>query len=670
MKILLAFLLLSITAPVYSQDNLDHLFVMSLEDLLKVKVRGSTLTDESIRDVPGAVSVFTHDQIQRMGFDYLHELLNLVPGYQSQRTGNFTQNYAYSSRGRRNETQAKEILVIMDGRTLNDSRTSSANMTLPLILLEQIERVEIIRGPGSAIYGSSAFTGVINIVTRRGKTESVLAAGSHGQVKAHQLFFHEQGNWLLDVFAQAYRDSGEHYNVPDTFSNNRINTRDPLQGGQFDLALAHGDTLLRASVRESETDDFFVTNIISSGFNRVLSRQSQVSLAQGFNGVDIRSHLFLSYQMTRHEFDIQLTAPGALSDNSTPASDDPLLFKVDFDGESLQLISQNDWLLNGDTSIQFGAEWRTDTETKAEADNNFDVGQLAAGTSPINYYGNFDNSTRFGTQVTRWVIGAYVQYQQELMLNTNLLLGLRHDEYEQAGSRLSPRMGLVQSLGDVHSVKLLYGEAFRAPALNETGLINNPILVGNPDLKHEIVKTWELIWQGYWQHTGLSLGWFQNRFKDPIIQAQAGASTRTWVNGGSENSQGFEFEARHALGEHWTALASLTRLIELPDSALREAETLASLQINYGKNSWNYNVSAIYHGERDMLTPNDGQLGLDEYWFVNGKLNYSVNQSGQVYVQIKNLLDENYQTAAQGQLNSEGVPNRSLEIQVGMNWQF
>ncbi len=168
MKILLAFLLLSITAPVYSQDNLDHLFVMSLEDLLKVKVRGSTLTDESIRDVPGAVSVFTHDQIQRMGFDYLHELLNLVPGYQSQRTGNFTQNYAYSSRGRRNETQAKEILVIMDGRTLNDSRTSSANMTLPLILLEQIERVEIIRGPGSAIYGSSAFTGVINIVTRRG----------------------------------------------------------------------------------------------------------------------------------------------------------------------------------------------------------------------------------------------------------------------------------------------------------------------------------------------------------------------------------------------------------------------------------------------------------------------------------------------------------------------
>ena len=89
MKLLSCFLLLLVATPLSAQEDQVDWYSLSLEDLKNVKVFGSTLTDETIKTVPAAVSVFTHEQIQRMGFDYLHELLNLIPGYQSQRTADF-----------------------------------------------------------------------------------------------------------------------------------------------------------------------------------------------------------------------------------------------------------------------------------------------------------------------------------------------------------------------------------------------------------------------------------------------------------------------------------------------------------------------------------------------------------------------------------------------------
>ena len=144
---------------------------MDLEQLLQVTVTGSTLRDESLKTVPSVVTVFTHEQIVAVGADYLHELLGLVPDYQVTRAGDHGANYTYSVRGRRNGSQAREILLLVDGRIFSNPRSGSSDVVLPLFPVAQIERVEIIRGPGSALYGTGAFTGVINVITRKRATE-------------------------------------------------------------------------------------------------------------------------------------------------------------------------------------------------------------------------------------------------------------------------------------------------------------------------------------------------------------------------------------------------------------------------------------------------------------------------------------------------------------------
>ena len=98
---------------------------LSLEQLLETPVTGSTLTEESIKTVPAAVSVFTHEHIERLGVDYLHELLGLVPGFQFNRNANSGLAYSYSARGRRTTHVSLEVLLLVDGKVFNDPRGGS-----------------------------------------------------------------------------------------------------------------------------------------------------------------------------------------------------------------------------------------------------------------------------------------------------------------------------------------------------------------------------------------------------------------------------------------------------------------------------------------------------------------------------------------------------------------
>ena len=111
-----------------------------------------------------------------------------------------------------------------------------------MIPLANVARVEFIRGPGSAIYGSNAFTGMINIITDEEHSSAGLSAGTHDQYSGHLLQQINYGNLDGSLFLQGLTDHGDKYHVQDTFSSQQIDTRDPLTGG---------DALLQLSVSES-----------------------------------------------------------------------------------------------------------------------------------------------------------------------------------------------------------------------------------------------------------------------------------------------------------------------------------------------------------------------------------------------------------------------------------
>jgi iron complex outermembrane receptor protein len=295
--------------------------------------------------------------------------------------------------------------------------------------------------------------------------------------------------------------------------------------------------------------------------------------------------------------------------------------------------------------------------------------QLIARQFPIQHFDAVDFEVPFTTEETRRVLGAYLQYQQQLAEATKLTLSLRHDDYSDVTGRTSPRVALVHQLTEQNSLKLLYAEAFRAPSLFEMTLQNNTRAVGNPDLEHEIVKTWDAIWIYDGGSQIASIGWFHNQYIDPIVVVQSG-NVRTYANSDEESSQGFELAGRWQPIKPLQLRATLTRYTVLPDSAFREADTLGSLLMNYSHANWNLNLAAVHHGDREMLTVVPNQvLDLDAYWQVTGKLLFDLGDGVQWWLQAKNLLDEDIETGGQGSRMEEGMPNRGHEFGVGVLWR-
>jgi iron complex outermembrane receptor protein len=351
-----------------------------------------------------------------------------------------------------------------------------------------------------------------------------------------------------------------------------------------------------------------------------------------------------------------------------------LLSKSSLKSDAQYLKIDNNWELNGNSSLQGGVEFRRDSEIEALSHSNYDLAQFTAlikgqATPPVSYYGTLDNTTRVGTDENQNMFGLYSQYQRSLWEDAELTLGTRYDKYNAITGVFSPRAAVVQQLNPIHSLKLLYGEAFRAPTLAETGFINHPLLTSNPDLKHESIRTWDLIWMAQWRKIGLNLGGFHNHIKDPIAQKRVN-NISTYTNlDEDETSQGLEFETSYQISPPWLLRATLTRFLQLPESALREAKTLGSLMVNYEKDLWNFNLVGVYHGQRDMFSESS-ILTLDDYWVVSGKICYQVSKKWLIFTQAKNLLNEDYQTTAWGNGLEEGIPNRGRELALGVTWKF
>ncbi len=657
---------LCLCAPAYASD--DDYLTMDLEQLMQVPVTGSTLRGESLKTVPAAVTVFTREQLDRLGIDYLYELINLVPGYQFDRGADSGVNYTMSSRGRRNGAQAREIMVVVDGRSFANPRSGSIDSALPMFPLEQIERVEIIRGPGSALYGSSAFTGVINIVSRSLVNAARVDVGGDQSRSASIWFSHALGDWNSTLFARAYSDNGQRFTIPDSFTKAPLNTRDPHSNLDVDLAVGDGDTQIRAAYHRTESNDFYNFENTQNGFNATTQLFKQISWDQHLNLFEnVNTQFQLGYLETGQTLQVAILGAATAAQISRPVGHEDFLSKGVLGGDTYHLRLINDWSIDSSSSALVGFEWRHEQETKAQAYNNYDLGQLANRKLPINYYGDFTHFTPIGARGSQEMNGVFGQYLRDFNGNTHLTLGVRYDQYEDIGTHLSPRLGLVHQLSETQTLKLLYGEAYRAPSLGETGVINNPLVVGNPNLTYEVVKTWDLIWMMNLNALNLTVNGFRNNYQDPMVAGFVG-TTRTTVNSTNEFSDGLEVEMQYRLNQSWSARLTHTNFFTLPKTAFREADELASAEVNFNQGAWNWNLLTYHQGERQTLDAKNTLHRLADFWVINSKLAYRVSESLTLSVQAKNLDDQYFLTPAQGVNLSQGIPNRGREMRIALNW--
>ena len=671
MKRLTPVFLLCISPSLSAEESMNELLSMSLDELMQVEITSSTLTPESLKTVPSAVSVYTHEEIKRLGLDVLGELMNLVPGFQSYRSSGSSLETPFSSRGRRIGTTTAEILVLIDGLRFDSPRSSGSSILAPNYPLKYIEKVEFIRGPGAAIYGSNAMMGIINITTRSNVNEVSVAYGSYNRQQIYLQTSQKFSDVNVDFFAHTEKDDGESFNVIDTFNSpTRTNTDDPRKLTDLNLKFNWENTNLNFSYNEFEVKNFYELNNISNDFNSRDGQIASISLTHKLNWQAVESTFNLSFNHVNATVNAQFTPIGQLAPISAPTSTEPLFVSANFKKYTeTRALWHNNWTINEQSNLQFGFEVRHIDAPEAIASNNYDLAALSDKQFPIDYYGSLLPTTPVQTESARRIVGVYTQYQQQLLESTRLTLGLRYDQFSGIDAQISPRIGLVQEINQHHSVKLLYGEAFRAPSESELNLVNNPFLLGNPDLEPETVKSLDLIWVGQWVHTGVSLGYFENRFDNSIVATDIGSGTFQYMNKNQDPSKGYELEISHELNQHWLIRGNATFLNQLPELSFREAQHFASVTINYQQVNWNANLIAQHVDARKMEYGNQ-IIELDQYTLLTGKLQYNINENLMAFIQAKNLLDENYLTPSIGSNINEGIPNRGRELLTGVSWKF
>lgn len=612
----------------------DELLDYSLEELINVRVTSSTLTEKSLRTAPSSITVFTYQQIQALGVDTLEELLNFVPGLQSFRQADAAHEYYHSVRGRRTGSASREVLVLIDGQRFNQAYTAATGV--PVISLANIEKVEVIRGPGSAIYGSNAFTGVINITSRRDKNAIGLQSGSHNYQQVNASYSQNYEDIHLNLYANFVRDDGELYQLEKPVTHLHAPASDPWRGVDVNIKAGTEHTYMNVLYASQQASDFYVVEQFSNEYNKKSNDYSSIQLQHSVNSNDaMDTSLKVRYSEWSSFTRIPVSA---------------VKTEVDFHEKTFDVNVDNNWTISKSHSLQFGVEqWYIRSEQAKQVSS--------LGEAVLN------------DETTRNVSGIYLQSQNRFSEDTELTSGLRFDHFTSASKAFSPRFALTHQLSTVQTVKFLYGHAFRAPDLIEMTLKNNSLAVGNPDLNPETIETMEMVWMGSWPNQTLTATVFNSRIKDSIVQQFNGVQRHHINADGVEESQGLEIEAILQLAAQWQLRAQYSLFDKLPQSAFRQADNLAAIILNYQLNHWNLNIAANHAAERQMLSGNS-RIQLDNYWLLNAKLQYAFTGEQKIYLQAKNLADQDYFTPAQGRAFTAGIPNRGRELSLGLDWNF
>lgn len=631
------------------------LLSLSLEELLQAKVTSSTLTEESIQTVPSSITLFTRADIHRLGLKNLPQLLNMVPGYQSYRTDASSLILSLSSRGRRLGNVGSEVLILIDGQRLNNDWAGGASQSDSLISLEHVERVEFIRGPGSSIYGSNALMGVINIITGRHR-QIVAEVGSFGNRHASAQWFWQSEIGSLAIYAKHSESDGENLQIYEPFSKPEapvfVNTRDPFQTNDVYLRAEVGEFSFAARSSQRRQEDFYAYGYVdnNSNLNRSWSDSVSVGWHRSFaEGLSLEGNVHNNHKSFRV---------------ISAASLVPYLL---IDGIISEQELGTEWLLKGNydqSNWLVGMEWRNPRLVDTDA-----------------HFGPPENSHLINVlqapENGRVINGLFGQYKTHLTPAMELTLGLRRDSYSDFGSHLSPRVGLVQQWNEKNTIKLLYSEAFRAPARVENSIINVSAFEKNPDLKPETSKTAELVWIHLLAEGYISTSLYNTYVKDAIVD-DVTSQLRRKPSNSQQSVAGLEVEWQKVWTENWQSRVALTQIFDPVGYLHTESNRLLSGSLSYQKNAWTLSLSANYQSTKRDPNEQDFPVNIvtteytefGGYSVFNAHLSYMVQQDMELYFHVDNLLNKQYLVPASRPANYIGVPSSGRLVSAGLRWTF
>ncbi|TLS76657.1 TonB-dependent receptor [Mariprofundus erugo] len=503
-------IMLAAAAPARAETPVDLLF--DEQD----SVITATESQRALGQAPAIVTVITEQQIRDMGAHTLIDALETVPGLGISYPQDFGTSNTLTVRGLKT-TEAEKTLLLINGHRVNNPYSGSWNYLFDEFPLDDVRRIEIIRGPGSALYGSNAMAAVIHVITNTAdglhSSRASVSAGNNGLQRGHI-----------------------------TTGNNNAEQKVMLS---LDASSTHGSRLpvARDAVGASGTTNFWRRQqsgflSYSSGNWSLFAMQANKrrgSLLDGTNQIDHSTDIAIRQSVAA------LTWKQEGDDWDAELRTDADLFNLDPNwqlyGGALTVRSQvKDLTLTGRGLLHYRG-WKKQEWT------------LSLGYDHIRQYGvrTYNNGVdvsatlNHNRNAVRQVPALVIQNEWSPVSQLTLTTGLRMERYSDVGSHFSPRFAAIWSPSDMLDIKAMYGHAFRAPNFIELYSSNNPSIVGNTAIRPETVDTFELggsAHDGIWH---LDSNIYYSRYNRQIARIAPSPLT---INAGRTDLKGVEIELR------------------------------------------------------------------------------------------------------------------------------
>ncbi len=485
----------------------DGLFSLSFDELMQVKISTASKELESIEDAPGVISVITRSEIEKYGGNNLHDILRRIPGV-IPHTSHLIPDNLISIRGQHSSIIDRRNLVLINGQPLRESQSGGAEAsfynTFPLFAIEQIE---IIRGPGSVLHGSNAFSGVVNIVTRKDDQNAAsFYGGEHSTFGSDFYYNHSENDWNLMVSGHTYDSDGWLFEANDI---NGVQDSHKMGENRSGLAIQVDKGAFSFNLFDGRVDQDFLGSNQSWPFDFYERRTSLYSL--GYQ-TDLPNDWRLSANGTYNDH-ARMTESRAVdlkSNNST--------FEINANGPLSTSV-------NGIFGLTYQELEATDASSSA-----------AGGTA-------------------HWKT-AFTQLDYQATGSLKLTLG---GQFHDIGTDSDTSMrAAVQWQGNDHwGIKALFGEAYRSPYISELFSEIPGVLQGDPNLVPENMSTYDF--QLYYHHENLrvDLTFFDSRITNAIGFLPVNG-VRQFANTGSLNFNGCEMEFKYSLSNRLTLDSSFS----------------------------------------------------------------------------------------------------------------
>lgn len=646
------------TAPAFAQAPLPDL---SIEDLMKLdsgQVFGASERLQPVTEAPASVSFITAAEISRFGYRSLADILRSVRGLYVTDDRNFSYIGArgFSKPGDYNS----RILLLINGHRVNDNVFGQAEIGAEFGLdTATIERVEVIRGPASSLYGDSAFFAVVNVITRPAASFNggavILEAGTLGTRLTRARMGHRFGNGLELALSGTYSQS------------------DGVERLYFPAFDAPG------------TNNGVAENLDAEGvrqfYSRIDFRGLAVTAAYGARRREVPTASFGTL-FNFHDPEEQTTDRHTLLDaeygrsyNGTRVTFRGSFDRFSYDGLYPYPGDETSALIVGHNTV-LGSRWtagvratrqlpgRQTITAGAEFIDNFQQDQTSRILNPPSVPLDLD---RASTQHAAYLQDE-IRFFRWLIVNG----GLRYDGYDEF-ERLTPRAALIVMPSSTQSFKYLFGQAFRAP--NEYEL--NAFYFGQEAarLRPESIDTHELVWERYtndWLRTSVSGYWYRADRLITLVPGSDGFFGVTYVNEGEVRARGLELEAQMRLpaGAHAQASYSLQRAMdretdaELPNSPRHMAK--ARVAVPWPTRSSSVGLEGLFMSSRATL--GGGRVGAATT--VNLTALHSLSPRWELFATVRNLFDAKYADPASSQHLQDSIEQNGRTVRIGLKWNM